>query len=76
MRFIVQELCVSIGPSLRSVVENFCVDFDRSVNEAVHAGSVGSQFHIDSAIEDITLRFSESTASDDGDALKALLIHC
>lgn len=39
------------------------------MNEASPVGTLGSKFYDDAAFDGITLRFSEGSASDDGDGL-------
>lgn len=55
------------GTSLRALVTNFRGGLSRLLNEAFRAGSIRSQFYADTAIDGITLRFSEGAESDDGD---------
>lgn len=53
--------------SLRALVENIRAGLNKSVNEVFRAGSVDSLFHVDNAIDSITLRYPEGALSDDGD---------
>lgn len=60
---IFEDLCTSIGPCIRDLVENFRAVLNKSVNDASRTGCPGSHLHTDAAIDGVTLRFSESTAS-------------
>lgn len=64
---IVDNLCASLGPSLRGLLEIFCVGLDKSVIEAFRASSIGSQFNGDAVNDGITLCFSKGAASEDGE---------
>lgn len=55
-----------LGPSHRSLVENFCAVLNKLVSEAFLAGSIGSQFHACAAVSNITIRFLEGATPDDG----------
>lgn len=55
--YIVEDSCASLGPSIRSFVEHFCVVLDELVIEAFRAGSIAFQFHADAFIDKITVRF-------------------
>lgn len=61
-RFIVKDSYASLSPSLRSLVEYFCVGPNRSVNEAIGMGSIVRQPHAEAVIDCITLCFSEGAA--------------
>lgn len=67
IRYIAKALCGSLRPFLRGFVENFCAGLNKSVDEAFRARSFSSQFHANSAIDSVTLRFSDGAASEDGD---------
>lgn len=66
-RSIVEDSCPSMGPLLRSFVENFHADLNRLLSERFRAGPVVSQFHANVAIDGITSRFLEGAVSDNGD---------
>lgn len=55
IQFLVAEYCVTLGPSLRGLVENLGAGLNISVNEAFRADSIGSQFLADTANDGITL---------------------
>lgn len=42
IRVFIEALCVSLGPTLQGLVENFRAGLNKSVDEAFCAGSVGS----------------------------------
>lgn len=54
---IVKDWCASLGPSLKSSDGNFREGLNRSENEAFLTGSIASQFHHDTAVDAITVRF-------------------
>lgn len=66
IRSVVEDSCATLGPSLRSFVENFGAGLNNSVSEAFRAGFIGSQLHDGAAIDRITLRFSGGGASENG----------
>lgn len=66
IRSIVEDLCASRGPFLRSLAKNFRAGLKKSVSEAFCASFIGSQFHADAAIDGIAIRFFECAPSDDG----------
>lgn len=41
-RYIVEHSCATLGPSLKSLVENFGTGLNKSVDEAFRAGSIAS----------------------------------
>lgn len=48
---------MSLGLSFRSLVDNFHVGLNRSVNGAFCAGSIGSQLYAGIAIDGVTICF-------------------
>lgn len=64
---VIEDFCASLWPSSRGLAENFRAALYKSVNKAFRAGSTGSPFHADTAIDGFTISFSEGAASDDGD---------
>lgn len=67
IRYIFEDSCALLRPSLRSLVENFYAGLNKPVSKAFCADSTRSQFHADAAIDCIKLRFPEGALSDDGD---------
>lgn len=65
IRSMAEGSCALLGPSLRSLLDGFSAGLNKSVAEAFRAGSIGSQFHADNAIDSITLRLPGGAASDD-----------
>lgn len=63
----IEDWCESLGMFLRGLGENSRVGLNKSINEAFCAGSIGSPFHANTAIDGTTLHFLEGTASNDGD---------
>lgn len=66
VRSVVDSLCATLGPSLRSLVENFLADLNKAVGEAFCASSLDSQARADAAIDGITLCFTGGAASKNG----------
>lgn len=62
---IVEDSCASSGSSPRDLVGGFWADPKTSMAEVFHAGSISSQFHVDTSIDGITVRFSDVVASDE-----------
>lgn len=62
---IAEDSCASLRPSLIGLAESFLACLNQSGNEVFGAGSIGSQLHVNTAIDDITLRFQKGAASDD-----------
>lgn len=67
IRSIVEDLCAPLGPSLSSLVENFCADHNKSVSKAFRIGSIGSQCYDAAAISGIKICFSKGAALDESD---------
>lgn len=65
---VVHASCATLGPSRRCLVENFCLGFDKSVGDAFHLGSLQTKIHADTAIDSMTLHFSEDAASEEVEA--------
>lgn len=66
---IIEDLCALLGPSFRSLTENFHVSLTKSVNEDFPVAFIASQFYVNTVRDDITFRFSKGTWSEDGDGL-------
>lgn len=66
IRYIVEYSCVTLGQSLRDLVENFRESLKTSVSEAFRTGFFGSLFLEDAAIDGISLRFSGGATLEDG----------
>lgn len=64
---IAEDSYVTLGQSLRSLVDNFRACLNMSVSGAFLAGSIRSQFHVDAATDSITLRVLEGVELDDDD---------
>lgn len=69
IRFIIEDSCASLGPSLWGLVDSFHVGLNKSVDDSFRAASIHFRCHADTAIDDITLRFLDGAASDNGDGL-------
>lgn len=65
---ILKRSCALPGPSFSSLVKISRAGPNKLVCDAFRAGSIWSPLHVDTAIDDITLRCSEATALDVGDA--------
>lgn len=63
IRSIVKHSCASLGPILRGLLDNFRAGLNKSVNEVFCAGSIGPPSHADTAIDGVTVCFSEGAAS-------------
>lgn len=59
-------LCATLGPSLRTLVDNFRAGLSKSVSETFRAGSNRSQVHPDASVHGITLFFLEGAALHEG----------
>lgn len=60
---IIEYSYASLGPSFRGLVEIFRAGLIYPVDVAFQAGSIGSQYHADTAINGFTLCFSEAVSS-------------
>lgn len=63
---IVEDSCASVESSLQGLVDGFRADLNKSTADVFRAGSIGSEFHAETAIDGTTLRFSDGSGSDDG----------
>lgn len=64
---IIEDSCTLLGPSLRTLVDDFRAGLNESVGKAFRACSIVFQFHAIPAIEGSALRLSDGVASDDDD---------
>lgn len=66
-RCIAEDSCAMLGPSIKSLVDDFCADLNKLVSETLRATSIGSHFHADAGVDGIALCVLEGAASDNGD---------